>query len=266
MTVADIISQTQHKMGRTIETLREDFTKIRTGRASTGLLEHIMVDYYGCPTPLTQVAQLGVGDARTLTVQPWEKNMVAVVEKAIRNSDLGLNPATSGMVIRVPLPPLTEERRRELGLHERFAARERHPAAALLVEGLVLHADAQHLLRGFPRPLTGERPRRGLTHAGPAPHAGRGVDPHPFGAERGRPPRAGARASAAAQALPAVPQNLHVGALAFRVGAPRAAQRAALQEHDGADARPVVQAELLEIENQALLAHGNAPLVCLAPL
>ena len=114
MTVADIISQTQHKMGRTIETLREDFTKIRTGRASTGLLEHIMVDYYGCPTPLTQVAQLGVGDARTLTVQPWEKNMVAVVEKAIRNSDLGLNPATSGMVIRVPLPPLTEERRREL--------------------------------------------------------------------------------------------------------------------------------------------------------
>mgnify|MGYP000010772102 FL=1 len=114
MTVADIISQTQHKMGRTIETLCEDFTKIRTGRASTGLLEHIMVDYYGCPTPLTQVAQLGVGDARTLTVQPWEKNMVAVVEKAIRNSDLGLNPATSGMVIRVPLPPLTEERRREL--------------------------------------------------------------------------------------------------------------------------------------------------------
>ena len=107
MTVADIISQTQHKMGRTIETLREDFTKIRTGRASTGLLEHIMVDYYGCPTPLTQVAQLGVGDARTLTVQPWEKNMVAVVEKAIRNSDLGLNPATSGMVIRVPLPPPT---------------------------------------------------------------------------------------------------------------------------------------------------------------
>ena len=73
-----------------------------------------MVDYYGCPTPLTQVAQLGVGDARTLTVQPWEKNMVAVVEKAIRNSDLGLNPATSGMAIRVPLPPLTEERRREL--------------------------------------------------------------------------------------------------------------------------------------------------------
>ena len=106
MTVADIISQTQHKMGRTIETLREDFTKIRTGRASTGLLDHVMVDYYGCPTPINQVAQVGVGDARTLTVQPWEKGMIAVVEKAIRNSDLGLNPATSGDTIRVPLPPL----------------------------------------------------------------------------------------------------------------------------------------------------------------
>ena len=114
MTVADIISQTQHKMGRTIQTLREDFVKIRTGRASTGLLEHVMVDYYGCPTPINQVAQIGVGDARTLTVQPWEKGMLAAVEKAIRNSDLGLNPASNGELIRVPLPPLTEERRREL--------------------------------------------------------------------------------------------------------------------------------------------------------
>lgn len=104
----------QHKMGRTVESTRESFTKIRTGRASTGLLDHIMVDYYGSPTPLNQVAQLGVADARTLTVQPWEKKMVAVVEKAIRESDLGLNPATNGDVIRLPLPPLTEERRREL--------------------------------------------------------------------------------------------------------------------------------------------------------
>lgn len=101
-------------MGRTVETLREDFTKIRTGRASTGLLDHIKVDYYGCPTPINQVAQIGVGDAHTLTVQPWEKSMIKVVEKAIRDSDLGLNPATSGDLIRVPLPPLTEERRREL--------------------------------------------------------------------------------------------------------------------------------------------------------
>ena len=114
MTAADILQQTEHKMGVTVEKLREDFTRIRTGRASTGLLDKIKVDYYGCPTPINQVAQVGVGDAHTLTVQPWEKNMVKVVEKAIRDSDLGLNPATSGDVIRVPLPPLTEERRREL--------------------------------------------------------------------------------------------------------------------------------------------------------
>lgn len=114
MTAQEVIQQTEHKMGVTVEKLREDFTRIRTGRASTGLLDKIKVDYYGCPTPINQVAQVGVGDAHTLTVQPWEKNMVKVVEKAIRDSDLGLNPATSGDVIRVPLPPLTEERRREL--------------------------------------------------------------------------------------------------------------------------------------------------------
>ena len=114
MTAQEVIQQTEHKMGVTVEKLREDFTRIRTGRASTGLLDKIKVDYYGCPTPLNQVAQVGVGDAHTLTVQPWEKNMVKVVEKAIRDSDLGLNPATSGDVIRIPLPPLTEERRREL--------------------------------------------------------------------------------------------------------------------------------------------------------
>ena len=114
MTAQEVIQQTEHKMGVTVEKLREDFTRIRTCRASTGLLDKIKVDYYGCPTPINQVAQVGVGDAHTLTVQPWEKNMVKVVEKAIRDSDLGLNPATSGDVIRVPLPPLTEERRREL--------------------------------------------------------------------------------------------------------------------------------------------------------
>lgn len=114
MTAQEVIQQTEHKMGVTVEKLREDFTRIRTGRASTGLLDKIKVDYYGCPTPINQVAQVGVGDAHTLTVQPWEKNMVKVVEKAIRDSDLGLNPGTSGDVIRVPLPPLTEERRREL--------------------------------------------------------------------------------------------------------------------------------------------------------
>lgn len=114
MTISEIQQQCEYKMKRTVETLREDFIKIRTGRASTGLLDHVMVDYYGSPTPINQVAQVGVADARTLTVQPWEKNMVAPIEKAIRSSDLGLNPATSGMLIRVPLPPLTEERRREI--------------------------------------------------------------------------------------------------------------------------------------------------------
>ena len=114
MSISEIQQQTEYKMKRTVETLREDFIKIRTGRASTGLLDHIMVEYYGTPTPINQVAQIGGADARTLTVQPWEKSMVAPVEKAIRSSDLGLNPATSGMLIRVPLPPLTEERRREL--------------------------------------------------------------------------------------------------------------------------------------------------------
>lgn len=114
MTISEIQKQCEYKMNRTVETLREDFIKIRTGRASAGLLDHVMVDYYGTPTPINQVAQVGVADARTLTVQPWEKNMVAPIEKAIRSSDLGLNPATSGMLIRVPLPPLTEERRREI--------------------------------------------------------------------------------------------------------------------------------------------------------
>ena len=108
MTAADILQQTEHKMGVTVEKLRDDFSRIRTGRASTGLLDKVKVDYYGCPTPINQVAQVGVGDAHTLTVQPWEKSMVKAIEKAIRDSDLGLNPATSGDTIRVP------ERRREL--------------------------------------------------------------------------------------------------------------------------------------------------------
>ncbi len=113
-TIAEIQQQTEHKMGRTIESLRENLTKLRTGRASTGILEHVMVEYYGSPTPLSQVANLGVADARTLTVQPWDRKMIPVIEKAILTSDLGLNPAAMGDMIRVPLPPLTEERRREL--------------------------------------------------------------------------------------------------------------------------------------------------------
>ena len=99
---------------RTIESLRDDLSKLRTGRASTGILEHVMVDYYGSPTPLSQVANLGVADARTITVQPWDRKMIPVIEKAILMADLGLNPAAFGDMVRVPVPPLTEERRREI--------------------------------------------------------------------------------------------------------------------------------------------------------
>jgi len=101
-------------MDQSIAAFKNNLTKIRTGRAHPGLLENIQVDYYGSPTPLSQVANLTLIDARTIGVAPWEKKMVAVVEKAIRESDLGLNPANSGDLIRVPMPPLTEERRKEL--------------------------------------------------------------------------------------------------------------------------------------------------------
>jgi len=114
MSDKQIKTNADQKMQKSIETYKANLAKIRTGRASPGILEHIMVDYYGNPTPISQVANLGLADARTINVTPWEKNMVAVVEKAIRDSDLGLNPATQGAVIRVPMPPLTEERRKEL--------------------------------------------------------------------------------------------------------------------------------------------------------
>lgn len=102
------------RMGKSIESLRQEMAKIRTGRAHTSLLDHIHVEYYGSEVPIHQVASVNVEDARTLTVTPWERDMVGKVEKAIMNSDLGLNPATAGTVIRVPMPALTEERRREL--------------------------------------------------------------------------------------------------------------------------------------------------------
>ncbi|MFN9677031.1 MAG: ribosome recycling factor [Betaproteobacteria bacterium] len=113
-TIPEIRTGAQQKMDKSVEALRHDLAKIRTGRAHTGLLDHIQVDYYGSMVPLSQVANVGLGDARTITVQPWEKKMVPVVEKAIRESDLGLNPATVGDLIRVPMPTLTEERRKEL--------------------------------------------------------------------------------------------------------------------------------------------------------
>jgi ribosome recycling factor len=101
-------------MGKSVASLQQALTKIRTGRAHTSLLDHITVEYYGSEVPLNQVSNVGVEDSRTLTVTPWEKDMVAKIEKAIMASDLGLNPATAGTVIRVPLPPLTEERRKDM--------------------------------------------------------------------------------------------------------------------------------------------------------
>jgi ribosome recycling factor len=112
--IAEIQKSTEQKMQKSLEALKHDYAKVRTGRAHVGLLDHITVDYYGTMVPLSQVAQVGLGDARTITVQPWEKKMVPVVEKAIRDSDLGLNPATNADVVRVPMPLLTEQRRKEL--------------------------------------------------------------------------------------------------------------------------------------------------------
>jgi ribosome recycling factor len=112
--INDVKKTAEQKMVKSVEALRHDLQKIRTGRAHTGLLDHIHVDYYGSQMPLSQVAGITLADARTIAVQPWEKKMIQVVEKAIRDSDLGVNPATSGDVIRIPMPAMTEERRREL--------------------------------------------------------------------------------------------------------------------------------------------------------
>lgn len=112
--IEDIKQDAGSRMSKSVESLKQDLTKIRTGRAHTSLLDHITVDYYGSETPLSQVAAIAVGDSRTLTVTPWEKTMVAPIEKAIMKSDLGLTPNSAGTTIRVPLPPLTEERRRDL--------------------------------------------------------------------------------------------------------------------------------------------------------
>jgi ribosome recycling factor len=113
--LANIQKDTRIRMGKSLESLRHELAKIRTGRAHPSLLEHVHVDYYGSEVPISQAASVAVEDSRTLSVTPWDKSMVQAIEKAILKSDLGLNPATAGQVIRIPLPPLTEERRRELG-------------------------------------------------------------------------------------------------------------------------------------------------------
>ena len=112
--IADIKKGAEQKMAKTLETLKVDLGKVRTGRAHAGILDHVMVDYYGTMTAVPKVASVQLADARTITVQPWEKKLVPAIEKAIRDSDLGLNPASAGDVIRVPMPSLTEERRKDL--------------------------------------------------------------------------------------------------------------------------------------------------------
>ncbi|MCQ9328783.1 ribosome recycling factor [Pelistega suis] len=114
MSISEITKSAETRMGKSIENLKLNLSKIRTGRAHAGILDHVTVDYYGSQVPVGQVANVSVVDARTLNVQPWEKNMAAPIEKAIRESDLGLNPVALGDSIRVPMPPLTEERRRDL--------------------------------------------------------------------------------------------------------------------------------------------------------
>ena len=114
MGIADIKKQASEMMAKSIDTLKHDLAKVRTGRAHTGLIDHLRVDYYGTEMPINQVANVTLSDARTISIQPFEKKMVQAVEKAIRDSDLGVNPATSGDMIRVPMPALTEERRKEM--------------------------------------------------------------------------------------------------------------------------------------------------------
>ena len=114
MVIADLKKTTDQKMDKSVQSFKADLGKVRTGRAHTGLLDHVKVDYYGTPTPITQVAKIVLIDARTIGVTPFEKKLITTVEKSIREADLGLNPSTSGETIRLPMPPLTEERRKEL--------------------------------------------------------------------------------------------------------------------------------------------------------
>ncbi len=124
MTIADIKKNAEQKMGKSLESFKSELHKIRTGRAHPGLLDQVQVDYYGSLVPISQVANVTLLDARTISVQPWEKGMGAKIEKAIRESDLGLNPAAQGDLLRVPMPALTEERRRELSKVVRHAGEE----------------------------------------------------------------------------------------------------------------------------------------------
>ena len=139
--IAELKKTIEYKMQKSVEALKNDLIKIRTGRAHTGLLDHIQVEYYGNMVPISQVANVTLVDARTIGVQPWEKPMVAKVEKAIRDSDIGVNPVNAGEIIRVPMPPLTEERRREL------TKIVRHEGEAAKIAIRNLRRDAIHHLK-----------------------------------------------------------------------------------------------------------------------
>jgi ribosome recycling factor len=163
--IAEIKKTTEQKMLKSVEALKHDLAKVRTGRAHPGILDHVQVDYYGTLTPINQIANVTLIDARTIGVQPWEKPMIAKVEKAIRDSDLGLNPSSQGDVIRVPTPALTEERRRDLikvvrheGENAKIAVRnQRRDAIAHLKEALKkkeIPEDDEHRLQDEIQKLT----------------------------------------------------------------------------------------------------------------
>ncbi|MCL7750441.1 ribosome recycling factor [Guyparkeria hydrothermalis] len=155
--IDDIVKDARSRMNKSIEALKGELSKIRTGRAHVSVLDHIHVEYYGSQVPLSQVAKLSAEDARTLTVTPWEKDMVGKIEKAIMTSDLGLNPATAGTVIRIPMPPLTEERRRDLGK----VVRHEGENAKIAIRNI--RRDANNDLKGFlkEKEISEDEERRG---------------------------------------------------------------------------------------------------------
>ncbi|MFO7809331.1 ribosome recycling factor [Guyparkeria sp.] len=155
--IDDIVKDARSRMNKSIEALKSELSKIRTGRAHVSVLDHIHVEYYGSQVPLSQVAKLSAEDARTLSVTPWEKDMVGKIEKAIMTSDLGLNPSTAGTVIRIPMPPLTEERRRDLGK----VVRNEGENAKIAIRNI--RRDANSDLKGFlkEKEISEDEDRRG---------------------------------------------------------------------------------------------------------
>lgn len=155
--IDDIVKDARSRMNKSIEALKSELSKIRTGRAHVSVLDHIHVEYYGSQVPLSQVAKLSAEDARTLSVTPWEKDMVGKIEKAIMTSDLGLNPSTAGTVIRIPMPPLTEERRRDLGK----VVRNEGENAKIAIRNI--RRDANNDLKGFlkEKEISEDEERRG---------------------------------------------------------------------------------------------------------